>query len=166
MVKSIWRKTRNFVFWKIIFSKSVTEGKPNFNILAGKPCLFSVWALKGKSRFYKFNLKSFRLSFIIMKPYLYTLFILFIFCLRGRFPFLFWDFLVCFTMILQHIRIILGDTWFEPGNSASEVWCATNEPPHHPRATTSLLNYCDLFWPNIANPFHSLASLKLFFFFI
>ena len=104
-----WEKTRNFVFWKIILSKSVTEGKPNFNILAGKPCLFSVWALKGKSRFYKFNLKSFRLSFIIMKPYLYTLFILFIFCLRGRFPFLFWDFLVCCTMILQHIRIILEE---------------------------------------------------------
>ena len=33
-------------------------------------------------------------------------------------------------MILQRIRIIVGDTGFEPGTSAPEVWCATNEPPH------------------------------------
>ena len=33
-------------------------------------------------------------------------------------------------MILQRIRIIVGDAGFEPRTSASEVWCATNEPPH------------------------------------
>ena len=33
-------------------------------------------------------------------------------------------------MILQCIRIIVGNAGFEPGTSASEVWCATNEPPH------------------------------------
>ena len=52
------------------------------------------------------------------------------FCLRGRFPFLPWDFLYFITMILQRIRIIVGDAGFEPGTSAPEVWCATNEPPH------------------------------------
>ena len=34
------------------------------------------------------------------------------------------------TMILQRIRIIVGDAGFESGPSAPEVWCATNEPPH------------------------------------
>ena len=33
-------------------------------------------------------------------------------------------------MILQRIRIIVVDARFEPGTSAPEVWCATNEPPH------------------------------------
>ena len=33
------------------------------------------------------------------------------------------------TMILQCIRIIVGDAGLEPGTSAKEVWCATNEPP-------------------------------------
>ena len=33
-------------------------------------------------------------------------------------------------MILQRIRIIVGDAGFEPGTSAPEVWCAKNEPPH------------------------------------
>ena len=33
-------------------------------------------------------------------------------------------------MILQRIRIIVGDAEFEPGTSASEVWRTTNEPPH------------------------------------
>ena len=33
-------------------------------------------------------------------------------------------------MILQRIRIIVVDAGFEPGTSASEVWSATNEPPH------------------------------------
>ena len=33
-------------------------------------------------------------------------------------------------MILQRIRIIVGDAGFEPETSAPEVWCATNEPPH------------------------------------
>ena len=33
-------------------------------------------------------------------------------------------------MILPRIRIIVGDAGFEPGTFASEVWCATNEPPH------------------------------------
>ena len=35
-----------------------------------------------------------------------------------------------YTMSLQRIRIIVGDAGFEPGTSASEVWCATNEPPY------------------------------------
>ena len=34
------------------------------------------------------------------------------------------------TIILQRIRIIVGDAGFEPKTSAPEVWCATNEPPH------------------------------------
>ena len=38
-------------------------------------------------------------------------------------------FLQYFTMILQRIRIIVVDAGFEPGTSAPEVWCATNEPP-------------------------------------
>ena len=33
-------------------------------------------------------------------------------------------------MILQRTRTIVVDAGFEPGTSASEVWCATNEPPH------------------------------------
>ena len=33
-------------------------------------------------------------------------------------------------MILQRTRIIEGDAEFEPGTSVTEVWCATNEPPH------------------------------------
>ena len=33
-------------------------------------------------------------------------------------------------MILQRIRIIVEDAGFEPGTSAPEVWCSTNEPPH------------------------------------
>ena len=33
-------------------------------------------------------------------------------------------------MILQHIRITVVDAGFEPGTSATEVWCAANEPPH------------------------------------
>ena len=52
-------------------------------------------------------------------------------CLRGRLPSLPWYFLHDGTMILQRIRIIVGDAGFEPGgNSAPEVWCATIEPPH------------------------------------
>ena len=34
------------------------------------------------------------------------------------------------TMILQRIRIIVVDTGFEPGTTATEVWRTTNEPPH------------------------------------
>ena len=39
-------------------------------------------------------------------------------------------FLHYYTMILQRIRIIVGDAGFEPGTSAPQVWCATYEPPH------------------------------------
>ena len=39
-------------------------------------------------------------------------------------------------MILQRIRIIVGDAGLEPGTSASEVRCTSNEPPHH------LFSYC------------------------
>ena len=35
-----------------------------------------------------------------------------------------------YTMTLQRPRINEGDAGFEPGTSASEVWRATNEPPH------------------------------------
>ena len=42
--------------------------------------------------------------------------------------------------ILQRFRIIVGDFGFEPGTSAQEVWCATNEPPHlHLKLFKSLL---------------------------
>ena len=51
-------------------------------------------------------------------------------CLMGRFTSFSGDFLHYFTMILQRIRIIVGDARFEPGTSASEVWCATNVLPH------------------------------------
>ena len=50
-------------------------------------------------------------------------------------------------MILQHIRIIVGDARFEPGTSAPEVWCATNEPPilnKCPLWTLQLLNKCPM----------------------
>ena len=40
------------------------------------------------------------------------------------------EFLQYYTMILQRPRIIVGDAGFEPGTSASEVWCTSNEPPH------------------------------------
>ena len=33
-------------------------------------------------------------------------------------------------MILQRIRIVVGEAEFEPGASALEVWWATNEPSH------------------------------------
>ena len=44
-------------------------------------------------------------------------------------------------MILQRIRIIVGDAGFEPGASASEVWCATNEPPHRIEVIVRQHNY-------------------------
>ena len=47
-------------------------------------------------------------------------------------------FLHYYTMILQRIRIIVGDAGFEPGTSAPEIWRATNEPPH--------LLYCRCSW--------------------
>ena len=34
-------------------------------------------------------------------------------------------------MILQCMKIIVRDARFEPRTIAPEVWCATNEPPHH-----------------------------------
>ena len=39
-----------------------------------------------------------------------------------------------YTMILQRIRIIVGDAGFESGTSAPEAWYryASNEPPHLP----------------------------------
>ena len=49
--------------------------------------------------------------------------------LGGGFP-LYPEFLQYDTMILHRPRIIVGDAGFEPGTSASEVWRATNEPPH------------------------------------
>ena len=50
------------------------------------------------------------------------------FCLRVWFhPEIFLHY---YTMILQRIRVIVGDVGFEPGTFDPEVWCATNEPPH------------------------------------
>ena len=39
---------------------------------------------------------------------------------------LFPEILYFITIILQRIRIIVGDAGFEPKTSAPEVWCATN----------------------------------------
>ena len=44
-------------------------------------------------------------------------------------------------MILQRPCILLGDAGFEPGASASEVWCATNEPPHSIEVFVRQQNY-------------------------
>ena len=57
-------------------------------------------------------------------------FLQYFFCRKGRFPSLPGDFQHYFTMILLRFRIFVVDTGFEPGTSTSEVWCATNEPPH------------------------------------
>ena len=49
-------------------------------------------------------------------------------------------------MIPQRIRIFLGDAGYEPGTSASEVWCTTNEPPHlflYVDNNQTKLIYCD-----------------------
>ena len=54
-----------------------------------------------------------------------------------------WDFYIV-TMILQRIRTIVGDAEFEPGTSAPEVWCATNEPPHLQMNHHSCCWWC---WP-------------------
>ena len=40
------------------------------------------------------------------------------------------EFSTLYTMILQRIKIIVGNAGFEPGTSAPKVWCTTNEPPH------------------------------------
>ena len=40
--------------------------------------------------------------------------------LKGRFHSVFWDFRHYLTMILQRIRILVGDVGFEPGTSAPE----------------------------------------------
>ena len=39
-------------------------------------------------------------------------------------------FFTLLQMILPRIRIIVADAAIEPGTSAPEVRCATNEPPH------------------------------------
>ena len=52
------------------------------------------------------------------------------FRLRDRLPSLPLNFLLYFIIILQCIRTIVIDARFEHGTSASEAWCATNEPPH------------------------------------
>ena len=60
---------------------------------------------------------------------LYIKYVDFFFCFRGRFSSLPCNFCTLFTMVLQHIRIIVGDAGFDPGTSALEVWRASNEPP-------------------------------------
>ena len=47
----------------------------------------------------------------------------------GVFP-LFPEILQYYTMIPQRPRIIVGDSGYEPGTSAPEVWRPANEPPH------------------------------------
>ena len=66
---------------------------------------------------------------ILDMKYLYSFFVSF-FGLRWRFPPHYHEFLQYDTMILQRSRIMVGDAGFKPGTSASEVWSATNEPPH------------------------------------
>ena len=46
-------------------------------------------------------------------------------------------------MILQRIRIIVGDAGFEPGTSAPEVWCATNVPLHRIEVIVRQHNYME-----------------------
>ena len=55
----------------------------------------------------------------------YLLFFLFLFLASGGGSTLYPEFLQYETMILQRPRIIVGDSGFEPGTSASEVWRAT-----------------------------------------
>ena len=50
-------------------------------------------------------------------------------------------FLHYYTMILQHIKIIVGVAGFETGTSASEVCCATSEPLMYITQTTTSLNH-------------------------
>ena len=57
------------------------------------------------------------------------LFLYILFGLRWRFP-LYPEILQFYTIILQRIRIIAVDAGCDPGVSVSEVWRATNEPPH------------------------------------
>ena len=52
------------------------------------------------------------------------------FCLKGKFLSLPWDFLHYDTIILQRIRIIVGDAGFEPGTLAPEVWCTKISNKH------------------------------------
>ena len=61
----------------------------------------------------------------------YYFFFVYLFLASGGGSPLYLEFLQHDTMILQRPRIIEGDAGFEPGTSASEVWRATNEPPHH-----------------------------------
>ena len=51
------------------------------------------------------------------------------FALVVGFP-LYYEIFYFITMILQRIKIIMGDAGFDPGTSAPEVWCATAEPSH------------------------------------
>ena len=58
-------------------------------------------------------------------------FVQYIFCLRGQFPSLYPQLYSVhyITMILQRIKIVVGDAGFDPGTSAPEVWWAwTNGP--------------------------------------
>ena len=54
---------------------------------------------------------------------------LYIFWISGRVS-LYPEILQYCTMTMQRPRIIVGDAGFESGTSATEIWRATNEPPH------------------------------------
>ena len=83
------------------------------------------------------------------------IFLRFFFASGVGFPTPPWDFLHYFTMILQRFRIIVWDARFEPGTSAPEVWCATNEPPH---LLIFLFSYYPRNWFWVVS--YSLAELK------
>ena len=70
------------------------------------------------------------LTVLRIRIYYFVCFLFVCFFASGGGSPLYPEFLLYETMILQRSRIIEGDAGFEPGTSASEVWRATNEPPH------------------------------------
>ena len=52
----------------------------------------------------------------------------------------------------------MGDVGFEPGTSAQEVWCATNEPPHL-RLKSNLKAYLSVYVLNKDISYHNLQCV-------
>ena len=71
-------------------------------------------------------------------------------------------YLEIFYIITQGSCIASGSLWgdarFEPGTSAPEVWCPTNDPPHHRDVAKKCVPLSLLFWPFNC---HQLVSLCL-----
>ena len=71
-------------------------------------------------------------------------------------------YLEIFYIITQGSCIASGSLWgdarFEPGTSAPEVWCPTNDPPHHRDVAKKCFPLSLLFWPFNC---HQLVSLCL-----